>query len=103
VVRLRMTSDGLSATFTASSPDAIPQLQQAGDDLRRSLEAKGLTLATLDVRAQGEDAGRAGERRHQHGGRRHNPHQLHVEDRDDELITSITTTVPAGALVDVHA
>lgn len=103
VVRLRMTSDGLSATFTASNPEAIPQLQQAGDDLRRSLEAKGLTLATLDVRAQGDDAGPAGERRHGHGTGRRTADPRDVEDVDDEPITSITTTVPAGALVDVHA
>jgi flagellar hook-length control protein FliK len=98
VVKLRVTPDGLSATFTASNPDAIPQLQQAGEDLRRTLEAKGLTLATLDVRAQG---GEAGERRDQRGWGRSRDRRP-VEQLDDEPIT-VTTSIPAGELVDVQA
>jgi flagellar hook-length control protein FliK len=102
VVKLRVTPDGLSATFTASNPDAVGQLQQAGEDLRRTLESKGLTLASLDVRAQSEDArGRhAGERRHQGHNRRTagEPEALEAD------TTSTTTTIlAAGALVDVQA
>jgi flagellar hook-length control protein FliK len=107
VVKLRVTSDGLQATFTASNPEALSQLQQAGDDLRRSLEAKGLTLATLDVRAE---ADQAGERRGAHtaggggsergSGRRHDPRP--VEELDEEPIAT-AVSVPAGELVDVQA
>jgi flagellar hook-length control protein FliK len=98
VVKLRVTADGLSATFTASDPDAIPQLQQAGEDLRRTLEAKGLTLATLDVRAKG---GEAGERRDQRGWGRSRDRRP-VEQIDDEPMT-VTTSIPAGELVDIQA
>jgi flagellar hook-length control protein FliK len=98
VVRLRVTSDGLQATFTASNPEAVTQLQQAGEDLRRSLEAKGLTLATLDVRAQGDE-------RREHGrGRHHGPDRRRDPVIEDDATTLTTTaTVPAGVLVDVHA
>jgi flagellar hook-length control protein FliK len=99
VVKLRMTSDGLQATFTASNPEALGQLQQAGDDLRRSLEAKGLTLATLDVRAEADQAGE--ERREPRGWARTKGADA-VEQIDDEPLT-VTTSIPAGELVDVHA
>jgi flagellar hook-length control protein FliK len=100
VVKLRVTSEGLSATFTASNPEAVTQLQQAGDDLRRTLEAKGLTLATLDVRAQ---SGEAGDRREERGWGR-SKDRRHVPSVDDEPASTVTTTsVPVGELVDVHA
>jgi flagellar hook-length control protein FliK len=99
VVKLRMTSDGLQATFTASNPEAVSQLQHAGDDLRRSLEAKGLALATLDVRAEADDAG--GSDREQRGWA-HSRADRHVEELDGEGL-SVTTSIPAGELVDVHA
>jgi hypothetical protein len=98
VVKLRMTSDGLQATFTASNPEALTQLQQAGDDLRRSLEAKGLTLATLDVRAETDQSGE--EPRDQRGWARAK-HGHAVEQIDEEPIA--TVSVPAGELIDVHA
>ena len=98
VVKLRVTSDGLNATFTASNADAIPQLQQAGEDLRRSLEARGLTLATLDVRAE---TGQASERRDQRGWGRSKERRA-VEEIDDDS-TTVTTSIPVGELVDVHA
>jgi hypothetical protein len=102
VVKLRVTADGLAATFTASNPDAVGQLQQAGEDLRRTLESKGLTLASLDVRAQSEDA------RGRHGGeRRHHGHNQRAAANDAGALeaetTSTTTILPAGALVDVQA
>jgi len=98
VVKLRVTSDGLNATFTASNADAIPQLQQAGEDLRRSLEARGLTLATLDVRAE---TGQASERRDQRGWGRSKERRV-VEEIDDDS-TTVTTSISVGELVDVHA
>jgi flagellar hook-length control protein FliK len=99
VVRLRLTSDGLQATFTASNPAAVPQLQQAGDDLRRSLEAKGLTLATLDVRAQSGDAGDGRGRHRGSSQRRGSRGAAAVTVEEQPLFTSI----PAGELVDVQA
>jgi hypothetical protein len=99
VVKLRMTSDGLQASFTASNPEALSQLQQAGDDLRRSLEAKGVTLATLDVRAE---ADQAGERRGERRGWGNSRTDRRAEELDDEALTA-TTSIPAGELVDVHA
>ena len=99
VVKLRVTSDGLNATFTVANPDAVAQLQQAGDDLRRLLEAKGITLATLDVRAQSSEAG---DRREQRGWDRGRDRRRTVEHVDDDL-TAVTTSIPVGELVDVHA
>jgi flagellar hook-length control protein FliK len=99
VVKLRVTSDGLNATFTAANPDAVAQLQQAGDDLRRLLEAKGITLATLDVRAQSSEAR---DRREQRGWDRGRERRRTVEHVDDEL-AAVTTSIPVGELVDVHA
>lgn len=100
VVKLRVTADGLHATFTASNPGAVPQLQSAGDDLRRSLESKGITLAGLDVRAgQGEA------RREQRGGSQRRAPRVTAPDvlAAEEELPPITTAVPAGVLVDVHA
>lgn len=99
VVKLRVTSDGLNATLTATNPDAVAQLQQAGDDLRRALEAKGITLATLDVRAQSSETG---DRREQRGWDRTRERRRAVGHVDDEL-GPVTTSIPVGELVDVHA
>jgi flagellar hook-length control protein FliK len=98
VVKLRVTSDGLQATFTASNPDAVSQLQQAGEDLRRTLEAKGVTLASLEVRAQSEEAR---DRREQRPWGRTKDRRA-AEPIDDEPLT-VTTSIPVGELVDVQA
>ncbi|HZV72949.1 MAG TPA: flagellar hook-length control protein FliK [Conexibacter sp.] len=58
-VHLRQTADGLVARVVAEHTTAAQLLQQAGGDLRRSLESQGLTLLRLDIGASGEQGGRA--------------------------------------------
>jgi hypothetical protein len=60
-VHLRQTADGLVARVVAEHAGAVQQLQQAGAELRRSLESQGLVLLRLDIGASGDEAaGRRG-------------------------------------------
>jgi flagellar hook-length control protein FliK len=47
-VRLRQSSAGLQATVTADHADALAALQRGGADLKRDLEARGVTVASLE-------------------------------------------------------
>jgi hypothetical protein len=48
-IRLQATSAGVAAQVVADSPEAARLLAQAGDDLRRALEARDVTLLSLEV------------------------------------------------------
>jgi flagellar hook-length control protein FliK len=48
-IRLQATSAGIAAQVVADSPEAARLLAQAGDDLRRALEARDVTLLSLEV------------------------------------------------------
>ena len=48
-IRLRYGTDGVRATVTASSPAAVQALGSTTGDLKRALEAQGLTVLGLDV------------------------------------------------------
>jgi hypothetical protein len=48
-VRLQSTPDGVIAKLVADSPQAARLLDQAGDDLKRSLEEKNVNLLSLEV------------------------------------------------------
>ena len=48
-IRLQSTAAGIAAQVVADSPEAARLLTQAGDDLRRALEARNVTLISLDV------------------------------------------------------
>ena len=48
-IRLQPTAAGIAAQVVADSPEAARLLEQAGDDLRRALEARNVTLISLDV------------------------------------------------------
>jgi hypothetical protein len=48
-VRLQSSPAGISAQLVADSPEAARLLSQAGDDLRRSLEARDVNLLSLEV------------------------------------------------------
>jgi flagellar hook-length control protein FliK len=47
-IRLRQSSQGLQATVTAEHPDALASLERGGADLKRQLEARGVTVASLE-------------------------------------------------------
>jgi flagellar hook-length control protein FliK len=114
-VHLRQTADGLVARVVAEHGAAAQQLQQAGAELRRSLEQQGVNVLQLDIGASGEeaadrrgaafDAAGFGQDR---GGRRGDvdPDALSALDAaaDADVAQSTTTLqLPNGALVDVLA
>jgi hypothetical protein len=53
-IRLQSSSAGVTAQVIADSPEAAKLLQQAADDLRRSLERQDVTLLSLDVSTAGD-------------------------------------------------
>ncbi len=53
-VRLQSTPQGVSAQLVADSPEAARMLTQAGDDLRRQLADRDVTLLSLDVSTSSE-------------------------------------------------
>jgi flagellar hook-length control protein FliK len=67
-IHLRYRSAGVIAELTAESAAAFQSLNQAGAELRRSLEAQGIIVLGLDIRHAGPDGngdagqGRSGER-----------------------------------------
>ena len=60
-MRLQSSPAGVTAHLVADSPEAARLLAQAGDDLRRSLEARDVNLLSLEVSTSG-DQQRQGER-----------------------------------------
>ena len=48
-IRLQASAAGIAAQVIADSPEAAKLLAQAGDDLRRALEAREVTLISLEV------------------------------------------------------
>jgi flagellar hook-length control protein FliK len=113
-IRLQTSSAGVTAQVIADSPEASRLLHQAGADLRRSLEASGVNLLSLDVSAHGEDrssAAAAGFEAHaqarrealgQHNGRRRD-RAAEAPEIDPSLSIETTIRLPSGVLVDVLA
>jgi flagellar hook-length control protein FliK len=54
-IRLQSTSGGVTAQVVADSPQAARLLQQASDDLKRSLASQNVQLLSLDVSTSGDD------------------------------------------------
>jgi len=54
-IRLIASSAGVAAHVVADSPEAARLLQQAGEDLKRSLAAQNVELLSLDVSTSGDD------------------------------------------------
>jgi flagellar hook-length control protein FliK len=109
-VHLRTTRDGLVATISAHDQVGHDALQQAGNELRRSLEDKGVQLHSLDLQlGAGHDGfSNQGDARQASSGRRGaaSSHGLTKDDdivAEDELTITTATSAPAGALVDVQA
>jgi flagellar hook-length control protein FliK len=109
-IRLQQTAQGLSASVVASGAEAAQVLQQAGQDLRRQLEAQGIELVRLDISYSGEQ--REGARSAQAGqgdGDRRSPAGEGSAATDGGELTptdeiGVTTLeLPGGVLVDVLA
>jgi flagellar hook-length control protein FliK len=99
-IRLRSTPDGITATLRTDNPQAAQTLAVASDELRRSLEAQGLSVLNLDVsdgsrRQAAHDDPEPSPRRHL---------GTQAGAGDDELEISGPARVPeAGSQIDVLA
>jgi flagellar hook-length control protein FliK len=107
-VRLHSTPQGISAHLVADSPEAAKALSQAGDDLRRQLEAKDVTLLSLDVSTSGDDRREAGFGGDATGGDPNRPNGGRSGSRVSAEPSSpapaeTTLVLPEGVLVDVLA
>jgi len=110
-IRLQTSAAGVTAQVVADSPDAARLLQQAADDLRRSLERHDVTLLALDVSTSGDDrsAGSAGAQADLAGDRARELHGLPREQGRDgerpeeEPVVIETVQLPDGVHVDVLA
>jgi flagellar hook-length control protein FliK len=108
-VHLRTTREGLVATIAAHDQAGLDALQQAGGELRRTLEERGVQLHRLDLQlgaGQGGFGNGADARQASSGGRRGAvAADLLGDDESAEHDLSITTvtSTPAGVLVDVQA
>jgi flagellar hook-length control protein FliK len=110
-IRLQQTSHGLIASVVADGVEAAQALQQAGQDLRRQLEAHGIELQRLDISYSGDDrsGGRAAEARTGDGERRSPAgNDSHATDGgdlnpNDEATAIAILELPDGVLVDVLA
>lgn len=104
-IRLRYGSDGVTATVTASSPAAAQALGSSAGDLRRALEAQGLTVVGLDVGHTGaEDRPRPEGDAGQAAGGTGAVDAAGLDEDDDEATSTTNTRVPvAGSSMDVLA
>ncbi|MCZ4495283.1 MAG: flagellar hook-length control protein FliK, partial [Conexibacter sp.] len=109
-VHLRTTREGLVATIAAHDQVGLDALQQAGGELRRSLEERGVQLHRLDLQlgaGQGSFGNGADARDANAGSRRSAAPSAPAAADDDltvhDLSTTTVTSTPAGVLVDVQA
>jgi flagellar hook-length control protein FliK len=108
-IRLQTSAAGVTAQVIADSPEAAKLLQQAADDLRRSLERHDVALLSLDVSTAGEQrsSGSSGaafdlsdQRAAHHGGR---AGTAAGEPAEEQPPVVTTVELPGGLLVDVLA
>jgi hypothetical protein len=97
------------ATISAHEQVGLDAMQQAGNELRRTLEDKGVQLHSLDLQlgAGRNDFSNQGDAREANAGRRGAAatHGLGSDDPvvEDELTITHAPSTPAGALVDIQA
>lgn len=110
-VHLRTTRDGLVATIAAHDQAGLDALQQAGTELRRLLEDRGVQLQSLDVQlGAGQDGGFAnqGDAGQARSGASGAASSYGLSDDDevvvaDELTITDAPLTATSALVDVTA
>jgi flagellar hook-length control protein FliK len=107
-VVIRHTAAGLTARVVADDAGAAQVLQQAGSELRRSLEQQGITLLNLDIGQSGDQrslGGASGDAREGRYDGRGNTQARSggTVAADDDISTETTVRLPNGALVDVLA
>jgi flagellar hook-length control protein FliK len=117
-VRLRATSGGLTAAVVAERPEAVAALQQAGAELKRALEDRGITVLRVDVAVAADAGGQTGAGEHREGreaqqaataptgtrSRGDAGPDPHPTDPDEHVpVAEREVRLDAGALVDVRA
>ena len=106
-ISLSQTPDGLIARVTADHPEAAQTLQQSAGELKRSLEAGGMSLLRLDIGSSGEQGlgGSGGSQRD--GSSADGSWNRGQADGAEEDATStqseLTVELPSGSLVNVLA
>jgi flagellar hook-length control protein FliK len=106
-IHLTETSNGLVARIVAEHSAAATTLQQASDDLRRSLQSGGLTLLRLDIESSDQRGAANADPRSNYGGSgSRQPDDADLDGASPDGVTSpqpLTTAPPAGSLVNVLA
>jgi len=108
-IRLQTTAAGVAAQVVADSPEAARLLAQAGDDLRRALEARDVNLVSLEVSTSGDQQRESARGEWSDGdgddaGRFGSPNRGGVEgDAEPTPTTHSVIELPGGLLVDVLA
>jgi flagellar hook-length control protein FliK len=109
-VRLRsVAGGGLTASMSVDRPEALQALQQAADQLRKTLEERGVEVVRLEIglsaQARGDEAktgaGSDGRDANGAGSRRGGTDAATDHDHDDA--PSSVRPLNPGALIDVHA
>jgi hypothetical protein len=97
-IRLRYSSDGVRASLTAASPEAVQALGACAGDLKRALEAQGLTVLGLDVGHAGAEEHRKpdGDRAETPG-----PHASNTDEENDSATIETLRVRAAGSSIDV--
>jgi Meckel syndrome type 1 protein len=108
-IRLQATAGGVAAQVVADSPEAARMLAQAGDDLRRALEARDVTLISLEVSTSSDQRQQSARGEWTDGGdagltSSHGRTAGDAEgDAEPAPITQTVIELPGGLLVDVLA
>lgn len=111
-VQLRMRSvagGGLTASMTVDRPEALQALQQAADQLRRTLEERGVEVVRLEIglsaQARGDEAktGARSDGRDASGADARRGGTDAATDHDHDDVPSRMRPLNPGALIDVHA
>jgi flagellar hook-length control protein FliK len=105
-IQLRVTAAGLQAHIAADRPEALPLLQQAGDELRKSLADRGVEVNHLDFGMRGDaqaGAWREQSRAQQELADGFDAGPLTDGDEPLDAVPTATGEAPAGVLVDVKA
>ena len=100
-VHLRTTRNGLVATIAAHDQVGLDALQQAGNELRRSLEDKGVQLHSLDLQLGAGENGfsNQGDAREASSGRR-GAAATHDLGSDDDVVTEDELTITYASVDD---
>jgi flagellar hook-length control protein FliK len=105
-IHLTNTPNGLVARIVAEHSDAARTLLQGSDDLRRSLQAGGVTLVRLDIESSDQRGAASSDPRANpdgSGSRQPGGADRDVESADGATDSHLLTNAPAGSLVDVLA